>query len=229
MTTVGEDYHQYIIKLFEKWSKVYGIIVDFPLKHVRRKLVNLSEPTIDSSVLDVCTGTGEQAIAFAERTNSVVGIDLSKHMLNVAKGKHGSVDFIMADATALPFKDYSFEISCISLSLHDMLLHVRRRVLEEMKRVTRRKIVVADYYIPKNRYHRWLHVSLISLYESRYFRDFAKRDLKQLLGQHDLRVIKEACGLIDLIKVLLCKPSMRRTQPVAASHHSSHLAQVSER
>ena len=44
----------------------------------------------------------------------------------------------------------------------------RHRVLEEMKRVTRRKIVVADYNILKNRYHGWLHVSLISHYESRY-------------------------------------------------------------
>ena len=61
MTTASEDHHQYIIKLFEKWSKVYGIIADFPLKHVRRRLVNLSEPTIDSSVLDVCTGTEESA------------------------------------------------------------------------------------------------------------------------------------------------------------------------
>jgi hypothetical protein len=32
------------------------------------------------------------------------------------------------------------------------------------------------------------HISFASLYESKYYKDFARRSLKELLGQHGLRV-----------------------------------------
>ena len=67
------------------------------------------------------------------------------------------------------------------------------------------KIIVVDYHIPKNRLHRWLHVSFTSLYESKYYRDFAKRDLEELLREHGFRAVKEAYGLIDFVKILLCE------------------------
>jgi ubiquinone/menaquinone biosynthesis C-methylase UbiE len=42
---------------------------------------------IDSKILDVATGTGKQAFAFAKRGYDVTGIDLSEAMLKVASSK----------------------------------------------------------------------------------------------------------------------------------------------
>jgi len=67
------------------------------------------------------------------------------------------------------------------------------------------KIIIVDYHIPKTRLHRWLHVSFASLYESKYYRDFAKRDLEELLREHGFRAVKEAYGLIEFVEILLCE------------------------
>ncbi len=66
---------------------------------------------------------------------------------------------------------------------------------EEMLRVAKKK----------NRLHRWLHVSFTSLYESKYYRDFAKRNLEELLRERGLKLVTEAYGLIDFVKMFVCK------------------------
>jgi hypothetical protein len=81
---------------------------------------------------------------------------------------------------------------------------VRSRVLEEMKRVSRR-VVVVDYHIPENRVERWFHVSFTSLYELGYYRDFARQNLRELLQQHGLKIIRECYGLINFIKIFVCE------------------------
>lgn len=148
----------------------------------------------------------KQAFAFGKKGYDVIGIDLSEYMLKVAnkKNKYKNVKFEIADATDIPFEDNYFDISCISFVLHDMPLNIRHRVLDEMRRVSE-KIVVVDYNIPKNRLHRWLHTSIVSLYESKYFKDFAKRNLKELLEQHRLKIVKEAYGVIDVVKIFICE------------------------
>jgi len=198
------DYYSYIHKSFGKWASVYDLFV-LPISSVRGKVVSLAEAKEGSKILDVCTGTGKQAFAFAEKGYEVVGIDLSPDMLTVArrKNKYKNVKLKVADATNIPFADKSFDVSCISFALHDMPHEIRHKVLGEMKRVSRR-IVIVDYYIPKNKLHRWFHVSFTSLYESKYYKDFAGQDLKELLERHDLRVVKEAYGLIDFVKIVVC-------------------------
>jgi len=60
-------------------------------------------------ILDICTGTGTQAFAFAKRSYGVMGIDLSEEILRVAKkrNKYENVRFVVADAAKMPFEpDY---------------------------------------------------------------------------------------------------------------------------
>jgi len=84
------------------------------------------------------------------------------------------------------------------------LIGIRNRVADLVDEEYKDKIIVVDYHIPKSRLHRWLHVSFTSLYESKYYRDFAKRDLEELLREHGFRAVKKAYGLIDFVKILLC-------------------------
>ena len=61
------------------------------------------------------------------------------------------------------------------------------------------------YNIPKNKLSKWLYVSLIFFYESKYFEDFARQNLKELLKRYNLEVVKETYGLINFIKILVCE------------------------
>lgn len=199
------DYYQYTRGWFGKWARFYNFIA-LPLTGIREKVADLIDAEDEIKILDVCTGTGTQAFAFARRNYEVVGLDLTREMLKIAekKNKFENVQFVVADATKIPFEPDYFDFACISFGLHDMPHEVRRHVLDEMRRVSK-KIIVVDYHIPKNRLHRWLHVSFTSLYESEYYRDFAKRDIEELLREHGFHIVKEAYGLIDFVKIFLCE------------------------
>ncbi len=202
---MDESYYRYTIRWFGKWAWFYNFIA-LPLTGIRNKVSGMIDSKVKIKILDVCTGTGTQAFAFAKKGFDVVGLDLSREMLKMAekKNKYENVRFVVADATKMPFENDYFDFACISFGLHEMPHEVRHQVLDEMKRVSR-KIIVVDYHIPKNRLHRWLHVSFASLYESKYYRDFAKWDLEELLREHGLRTVKEAYGLLDFVKIFLCK------------------------
>ena len=201
----SEDYYSYTSEWFRRWAPFYNLIA-LPLSGIRDKVVVMADAKKGAIILDVCTGTGSQAFAFGKRGCHVVGIDLSEDMLKVARRKNSykKVRIEVADATKMPFEDGYFDVSCISFALHDMPHEVRHQILDEMRRVSKR-VVVADYNIPKRKLGRWFHIHVISIYESKYFKDFARRDLKELLQQHGLIVVKEAYGLIDIIKILVCE------------------------
>lgn len=207
---MDEDYYQYTNKAFKNWAPIYNLFTT-PISGIRDKVVDMTEARTEVCVLDVCTGTGAQAFAFGKRGYDVIGIDLSADMLKVAKrkNKYEKVRFEVADAAAIPFEDNCFDVSCISFALHDMPREIRHKVLEEMKRVSQR-VVIVDYHIPQNRLERWFHVFCTSLYESKYYKDFARQDLKGLLRQHDLRVVREAYGLINFVKILVCEVVKRK-------------------
>ncbi len=181
---MDKDYYQYIRGWFGKWAPFYNFIA-LPLTGIRNKVADLVDEEYKNKIkiLDVCTGTGTQAFAFAFAKSGyeVVGLDMSKEMLKIAekKNKYENVRFVVADATKMPFEPDYFDFACISFGLHDMPHEVRHRVLDEMRRVSE-KIIAVDYHIPKNRLHRWLHVSFTSLYESKY-------------------------GLVDFVEILLCE------------------------
>ena len=202
---MDKDYYQYIRGWFGRWAWFYNFIA-LPLTCVRNKVADLIDKGDKMKILDVCTGTGTQAFAFAKRGYEVMGIDLSEEMLWVAKkkNKYENMRFVVADAAKMPFENDYFDFACISFGLHEMPHEVRHQVLDEMRRVSR-KIIVVDYHIPKNKLHRWLHVSFTSLYESKYYRDFAKRNLEELLREHGLKVVTEAYGLIDFVKIFVCE------------------------
>ena len=201
---MDESYYRYIRGWFGKWAWFYNFIA-LPLTGIRNKVAGMIDSKDKIKILDVCTGTGTQAFAFAKKGYEVMGIDLSEEMLRVAnkKNKYENVRFVVADATKMPFENDYFDFACISFGLHEMPHEVRHQVLDEMRRVSR-KIIVVDYHIPKNRLHRWLHVSFASLYESKYYRDFAKRNLEELLREHGFRIVKEAYGLIDFVEIFVC-------------------------
>src|SRR5262245_26943395 len=66
-------------------------------------------------VLDVATGGGHTALAFASGVRLVVAYDLTESMLAAARAHvrargAANVEFVAGDAGALPFRDGSFDV-----------------------------------------------------------------------------------------------------------------------
>ena len=190
-----EEYYSYIKEWFRRESRFYHILVDIPSSRFRDKIVNFTNAREGSRVLDVATGTGGQAFAFAKRGYDVVGIDLSEEMVEVANklNEYENLRFEVADAADLPFEDNYFDVSCISLGLHDMPLAIREKAVEEMVRVTKPKgsIVIFDYALPENKIARYLIYHLVKSHETKYYPGFVKSDLEALLRKSGIEIKDE--------------------------------------
>jgi demethylmenaquinone methyltransferase/2-methoxy-6-polyprenyl-1,4-benzoquinol methylase len=192
LTDKEKEYYLLVRRAFAKLAPFYDVVAS-PFSGVREKMVNFTNAKKGSKILDVATGTGQQAFAFAKRGHEVIGIDLSEAMLNVAKkkNKYKNAKFEVADATNLPFEDNSFDISSISFALHEMPLSIIEKVLKEMVRVTKPRgiIVIADYDLPKNKIGEFLVYHFVALYEAKYYKTFIKSDLETLLHKNRIKII----------------------------------------
>jgi len=98
----------------KEWDKRF-VYLPFWVAFERETLARwIEEVEEESVVLDVGCGTGRSIIPLARRACRVVGLDISKHMLMLAKRKATSkrcfskVDLVVGDSEAMPFVDASF-------------------------------------------------------------------------------------------------------------------------
>lgn len=109
-------------------------------------------------ILDLATGTGDLAIAIAERfpEAKVTGADFVEKMMRLAKtktiqkGLGDRVEFVAADATRLPYRDCQFDAVTIAFGLRN--IPDRLTALKEMKRIVRPggKVITLEMTFPKN-------------------------------------------------------------------------------
>lgn len=109
-------------------------------------------------VLDMCTGTGDLAIAAAKDPGgaaAVVGMDFSSEMLRHAAGKVrdtalvGRVHLVRADATAVPAPDASFDAAMVAFGIRNVLdpTGACREFLRVLK--PRGRLVVLEFGSPE--------------------------------------------------------------------------------
>ena len=188
-------HEKYNDRFFIRVAPFYDLL-RFVFPPVRRRAAALLGAPRGSSILDVATGTGDQAAEFARRNYRVTGVDISQAMLDRAKRRikpDFCLKFMKANAASLPFEDASFDEASISLALHDMPREIELRVLREMRRVTKAsgEILIVEYADLSHGLKSALN-PFIRLYESNYYRDFARRDLLQLLTDAGLKVKRQA-------------------------------------
>lgn len=136
----------------------------------RWRAVRLSRPTGAAPVLDVCTGTGDLALAYwraSGRRVPVVGSDFTHEMLSLAREKWSRVrgtanpeqlQFVEADTQHLPFGDNQFQIVSVAFGLRNV---TQTDVgLREMTRVCQSggKVVVLEFSTPTNRLFRAIYL-----------------------------------------------------------------------
>jgi demethylmenaquinone methyltransferase/2-methoxy-6-polyprenyl-1,4-benzoquinol methylase len=191
---VTQDYYSYIQPFFDRWARLYDIVVA-PLAGVRKKVVALTAAPEGARVLDVCTGTGKQAFAFAKKGYSVTGIDFSKSMLKIASrhNKYPNLKLDFGDSARLPYPDAAFDVSCVAFGLHEMPPEIRQKTVREMMRVTRPggAVVVMDYALPRHKIGRFFIFNFIRLYETKYYPEFVHADIPAFLKQQGVSLEAE--------------------------------------
>jgi demethylmenaquinone methyltransferase / 2-methoxy-6-polyprenyl-1,4-benzoquinol methylase len=138
---------RYVRSLFSSVPLEYDILLGLLTlaqdRRWRAYVVNWARSKGHERVLDVATGTGLLAAEFAKvvsRDGFVVGVDLTLSMLKTARGRLQSknvgdrVDWVLARAESLPFRDDCFGSASISLALRNV--SSAQLTFREMSRTT---------------------------------------------------------------------------------------------
>ncbi len=141
---------------YDRWvASLYSAFADPWLRDIRTHVLQFSEIQAGNMALDICCGTGEQSISYAQEGIIAVGIDISPEMIKMAERKRlkkglTNVAFQTADAQSLPFQSSLFDCVSISLALHEIEGPLRHRIIAEMARVLKKSgvLVLIDFQTP---------------------------------------------------------------------------------
>jgi len=127
---------------FDALARSYDAWYETPLGQLVDRLEKeavfaLVEPGPGDLTLDLSCGTGNYALALAQRGLRVVGVDSSEPMLRCAKAKatrrRERLALIRADATALPLRPSTFDLVTLILGIEFMA--DPGKAIEEIRRV----------------------------------------------------------------------------------------------
>jgi ubiquinone/menaquinone biosynthesis C-methylase UbiE len=159
-----------------------------------REMVQRAALRGDERVLDIATGGGHTALAFAPHVAEVVATDLTPAMLDAAQrfitGKGvANVRFEHADAEALPFEDRSFDVVTCRVAPHhfgDVALFVR-----EVARVLRPggRFVLVDNVAPAEPEHdQWVN-AVEQLRDPTHVRAYTEAEWRHLCADAGFDVV----------------------------------------
>jgi demethylmenaquinone methyltransferase/2-methoxy-6-polyprenyl-1,4-benzoquinol methylase len=126
----------------------------------RRRTTQLAPPDESGPILDLCTGTGDLALAYdraAQGRVPIVGADFCPEMLRLAEAKidragaAGRIRFLEADAQKLPFADGMFQLAAVAFGLRNVT--DTDRGIREMIRVVRPggRVAILEFSQPRGR------------------------------------------------------------------------------
>ncbi len=126
--TLGKK--EQVTKMFDAVSTKYDFlnrVLTFGLDiSWRKKVVKIVADKNALTILDIATGTGDLAIMLATIKNAkIIGLDISKGMLAVAKEKvakkqlNNQIELVLGDSEKLDFKDHSFDAITVGFGVRN--------------------------------------------------------------------------------------------------------------
>ncbi len=163
------------------------------------QIKNLIEP--QSTIIDVGCGTGRFPFAIASRSNSVLGIDLSKRNINTAQRtlnqnpnskitfKHSSLKDLVNDGQS------RFDYAILTYVIHEVNEEERVNLLKDISKVAN-KIIIGDYLAPQPKGFSGLLTKTIEFVAgSEHYRNFktylANGGIDYLAKKAELKIISE--------------------------------------
>jgi len=124
-------------------------------------IVSWAEPNGDEIMLDIATGTGFTAFAFAPYVSRVIALDITPEMIDQAKAiafdkRITNISFQVGESERLPFKDGIFNIVTCRIAAHHFV--DIKGFLSEVKRVLvpGGRFLLVDSCSPENKeINRW--------------------------------------------------------------------------
>jgi ubiquinone/menaquinone biosynthesis C-methylase UbiE len=179
-------------------------------KRSLEKIVDFISPRKGEWMLDVCCGTGTLSIMIAEKVGlkgAVVGVDLSHNMIKTAKqkGKNSNVEFVLATAELLPFKENTFNKVLCSLGLHEMTKTGRRNTLKEIQKTLKRNGIlnVCDGNLPKNPFVRFVYkIALKVVEEETAYNLIFKGNLWREIRESGFKITEHKTYFLDVLQMI---------------------------
>jgi demethylmenaquinone methyltransferase / 2-methoxy-6-polyprenyl-1,4-benzoquinol methylase len=125
-------------RLFDRIAPVYDTmnhVMTAGLDRSWRRLTVEAVVQPGNRVLDACCGTGDLAVAAEREGGIVTGLDFSTAMLERARRKSDTVEWVEGDLLALPFDDASFDAATVGFGVRNVA--DLERALSELRRVLR--------------------------------------------------------------------------------------------
>ncbi len=190
--------HDLVRRQFGLNAERYVLSYDHSKGESLDRMLEVVAPKPDWRVLDIATGGGHTALAFAPRVREVVATDITREMLDAAerfiRGKGvANVSFSEADACDLPFEAAEFDLVTCRVAPHhfpDCAKFVR-----EMARVLKPGGIVAmvDNVVPEDR----AAADYINAFEK--FRD--PSHVRALAATEWIRLFEDAGFTIDINEI----------------------------
>jgi demethylmenaquinone methyltransferase/2-methoxy-6-polyprenyl-1,4-benzoquinol methylase len=109
--------------MFDRIAPVYDVmnrVMTAGLDRRWRKLAVKHVVWPGDRVLDACCGTGDLALEAERRGGRVVGLDFSARMLERARRKSGTIEWVQGDALALPFGEGEFDAATVGFGVRNL-------------------------------------------------------------------------------------------------------------
>jgi demethylmenaquinone methyltransferase/2-methoxy-6-polyprenyl-1,4-benzoquinol methylase len=151
MSTAGRLAEPQVEAMFDRIASVYDLMNSVMTAGMhqrwRERAVDLCNSP--AKALDVATGTGDLAIALAERGADVVGVDFAEKMLEIARRKAPGIEFRTGNALALDFPDNEFDAATVGFGARNF--DDLDRGIAEMARVVKPggRVVILEITTPQ--------------------------------------------------------------------------------
>ncbi len=153
------DKKEQVADMFNNISKRYDLLNHLLSLNIdkgwRTKVVKLVAADKPALVLDIATGTADLAIALAKGTSaSITGVDISKGMLQVGRGKvqkrglDKKIVLVLGDSENLPYAVNTFDAITVAFGVRNF--QNLQNGLRDMKRVLKPggQLVVLEFSTP---------------------------------------------------------------------------------
>ncbi len=109
--------------MFDRIAPVYDAmnrVMTAGLDQRWRRLTAQAAVRPGDRVLDACCGTGDLALAAEQAGGRVTGLDFSRAMLERARRKSDTIEWVEGDLLALPFPEASFQAATVGFGVRNV-------------------------------------------------------------------------------------------------------------